>query len=203
MPQASARHTFCSGVAIAIATFAMLGAPPGGAGAAEDEDLHGDSRIAQGYRIAPVHLNLQGKNRGLVGLGSYLVNAVGGCNDCHTNPPYAVGGDPYKGQQKQVNAAGYLAGGTSFGPFVSRNLTPDKAGLPAGLTLMQFTKVIRTGLDPDGFHPQVSPFLQVMPWPVYQGMTDRDIKAIYEYISTIPCVEGDPGNPAQVIPPRC
>jgi hypothetical protein len=24
-----------------------------------------------------------------VGLGSYLVNAAGGCNDCHTNPPYA------------------------------------------------------------------------------------------------------------------
>ena len=54
--------------------------------------------------IAPVPLNLRGKNPALVGLGSYLVNAVGGCNDCHTNPPYATGGDPHLGQPKVVNA---------------------------------------------------------------------------------------------------
>jgi hypothetical protein len=35
--------------------------------------------------------------------------------------------------------------------------------------------------------------LQVMPWPVYRNMTDRDLRAIYEYLRAIPCVEGDPG----------
>jgi len=54
-----------------------------------------ESRIKRGFAIAPVKLNLVEKNRALVGLGSYLVNAVGGCNDCHTNPNYAPGGNPF------------------------------------------------------------------------------------------------------------
>jgi len=35
-----------------------------------------DSRIEQGFAIAPVPLNLEGKNRALGGLVSYLVNVV-------------------------------------------------------------------------------------------------------------------------------
>src|SRR4051794_2945460 len=74
-------------------------------------------RILRGFQIAPVKLNLRNKNRDLVGLGSYIVNAQGGCNDCHTAPPYAPGGNPFQGQPKKVNAAHYLAGGQQFGPF--------------------------------------------------------------------------------------
>src|SRR5262245_53641225 len=119
------------------------------------------ARIARGYRIAPVRLNLNQKDAFLVGLGSYLVNATGGCNDCHTNPSYAAGGNPFMGQPKQVNTANYLAGGMPFGPFVSRNLTPDTGtGLPAGLTYAQFHETIRTGRDQKNVHPLVSPLLQ-------------------------------------------
>ena len=113
---------------------------------------------------------------------------LGGCNDCHTNPPYAAGGDPFAGEPEQINIPCYLSGGTTFGPFTSRNLTPDSNGLPAGLTLEEFIHVLRTGEDTTSpFNP---PFdgglLQVMPWPVYGKMTDRDLKAIYEYLSAIP-----------------
>jgi hypothetical protein len=101
------------------------------------------SRIQIGYDIAPVPLDLKGKNRALVGLGSYIVNSQGGCNDCHTSPPFAEGGDPFLGQPKQVNASKYLSGGTEFGPFVSRNLTPNRLERPAGLTLAQFIEVMR------------------------------------------------------------
>ena len=48
------------------------------------------ARVVQGYTIAPVPLNLRGRNPVLEGLGSYLVNAVGGCNDRRTNPPYKL-----------------------------------------------------------------------------------------------------------------
>ena len=143
-------------------------------------------RILRGFQIAPVKLNLRNKNRELVGLGSYIVNAQGGCNDCHTNPPYAPGGDPYAGEPKKINVEGYLAGGVAFGPIVSRNITPDDDGLPAGLTFPEFKKVMRTGIDPDNEHPDISPRLQVMPWPVFQSMTDRDLQAIYEYLRAIP-----------------
>ena len=151
------------------------------------------ARIIRGYEIAPVPLNLSGKNFALVGLGSYLVNATGGCNDCHTNPPFAEGGDPFLGQPKQINAENYLAGGTAFGPFVSRNITPNETtGLPANLTLQQFLLTMRTGIDLKNRHPEISPLLQVMPWPVFQDMTNRDLRAIYEYLSAIPHAERRP-----------
>jgi hypothetical protein len=31
-----------------------------------------------------------------------------------------------------------------------------------------------------------------MPWPTYHNMTDHDLRAIYEYVSTIPCIAGPP-----------
>jgi hypothetical protein len=147
------------------------------------------NKIKLGYELAPVELNLTGKNQVKVGLGSYIVNAQGGCNDCHTRPSFAPGGDPFKGEPKKINAANYLAGGASFGPFTSRNITPDANGLPAGLTLAQFIEAIRTGKDFKNLHPQISPLLQVMPWPIYGEMTDRDLESIYEYLSAIPHAE--------------
>ncbi len=177
---------WAAGLAAAAAVALTVGVPARGAGNGGNggNGDGGDSRIQRGFAIAPVELNLEGKNRGLVGLGSYLVNAVGGCNDCHTNPPYAPGGNPYLGEPLKVNAEHYLAGGTAFGPFVSRNITPDSSGRPAGLTLDEFKQLIRTGVDPD-----TGELLQVMPWPVYGQMTDRDLAAIYAYLTTIPHAE--------------
>lgn len=139
------------------------------------------SRIVRGYQIAPVPLRLRVRNRDLVGLGSYIVNAQAGCNDCHTNPPFAPGGDPYQGEPTRINAARYLAGGRSFGPVVSANITPDAEGRPAGLTFAEFKTVMRTGHEPDS-----EGILQVMPWPIFKNMLDRDLLAIYEYLSAIP-----------------
>jgi hypothetical protein len=44
-------------------------------------------KIQQGFAIAPVPLNLVGKDPALVGLGSYIVNAQADCNGCHTLSP--------------------------------------------------------------------------------------------------------------------
>ncbi len=154
-----------------------------------DDDDHPNSvelqRIQQGFRIAPVKLSYDRDDRNMVGLGSYLVNAVGGCSDCHTNPTYVVGGNPFRGQPKIVNSAHYLAGGQAFGPFISRNLTPEN-GLPAGHTYAEFKNILRTGIDYDHAHPKMGPLLQVMPWPTYQNMNDHEIQAIYEYLKAIP-----------------
>lgn len=165
-----------------------------------DEQRGGDdldanqAKIRVGYAISPVALNTQGKDRRLVGLGSYLVN-TSGCNDCHTHPNYAPGGDPYAGQPEMINAAEFLSGGRTFGPVtVSKNLTPDASGRPAGFTFQQFKKLLRTGRDPDELGPDGQPrILQVMPWPAYGKMTDLDLRAIYEYLRAIPSL---PDNPA-------
>src|SRR5713101_960184 len=195
----------------AIATL-MLSSPRG---RAEDGEEGNDSRIEQGFDIAPVPLNLDGKNRALVGLGSYIVNAQADCNGCHNPGPganqFLPGGNPYFGQPKMINPATYLGGGRDFGALVagsahiiSRNLTPDKTGLPeGGHTFSEFVEIIRTGKDFDHLHPACSgtpnsgcmpaPFngdvLQIMPWPIYKNMTDHDLRAIYEYLSAIPCID--------------
>ena len=115
-----------------VTTFILAGAAHG---TAQDRDDDRDGRIQQGFRIAPVPLDLRGKNRALVGLGSYLVNAVGSCNDCHTCPSYKPGHNPYGppfgppgGGDGQINSANYLAGGTAFNPpgVTSANLTPNQ-----------------------------------------------------------------------------
>src|SRR5690349_9888616 len=53
----------------------------------DKHDKRDESRIRQGFEIAPVPLHFERKNRALVGLGSYIVNAVGDCNGCHSAGP--------------------------------------------------------------------------------------------------------------------
>jgi hypothetical protein len=209
---------------VAIAVLLMsLKTPRVKAGPEFDHDQD-ESKVQIGLSIAPVPLNYERRDKRLVGLGSYYVNAQMDCNGCHSRGPateYLGPGNPYllsppqgpfQGMQ-QTNPATYLGGGRDFGPFgskgelthlYSRNLTPDKTGRPAGgLTYKQFLTVLRTGEDLDHIHPNCTgapngncllpPFngnvLQVMPWPVHQNMTDHDIRAIYEYLSSIPCID--------------
>ena len=163
-----------------------------------DDDDDSDSaeriRVEQGFRIAPVSLTYNPDDRHMVGLGSYLVNAVGGCSDCHTQPSYTPKGNPFLGEKKQVNGAHYLGGGQFFGPFISRNLTPEH-GLPGGRSYAEFKLILRTGIDLDHLHPKISSLLQVMPWPTYQEMSDHDLRAIYEYLKAIP-----PATPGTILP---
>jgi len=169
-----------------------LAGAPGIAGSGDSSSAGDRERIDAGFAMTPVPLDMQGKNPRLVGLGSYLVNAVGACHDCHTNPSYLPGGDPYQGQPIQINTANFLAGGKLFGPFVSSNLTPDANGLPTGRTLEQFMSVMRQGLNLNcqpGDPPPHCPLLHVMPWPNFQDSSDGDLQAIYEYLSAIPHAE--------------
>lgn len=143
----------------------------------------GVSNIQRGEALAPVPLDMTGLNPALVRQGSYIVNAQGGCNDCHTVPSYAPGGDPFAGEPEQINAACYMAGGAQFGPFTSRNITPRANGLPANRTLAQFKELMHEGTDFFG-----GGLLQVMPWPVYGKMSDRELEAIYEFLRAIPSI---------------
>jgi hypothetical protein len=201
-----------------------------GAAAAESDDCD-EVQVRTGFEIAPVPLNLSGKDRRLVGLGSYIVNAVDHCNVCHSAGPateYAKGGNPYfKGNQPTVvNQATYLGGGRVFPPLVagspgatptivSRNLTPDRTGRPeGGRSFAEFLEIMRTGVDLDRQHPNCSdptitdsttcfpltrPFdgdkLQIMPWPELRHLTDYELRAVYEYLSAIPCNSGPPTGP--------
>ncbi|MYN05977.1 cytochrome C [Pseudoduganella aquatica] len=148
----------------------------------DDED---ESQVKRGFDIVPpgVKLNLMGKNRALVGLGSYIVN-TSGCIDCHSHPAYSPGSDPFKGEPERMNAEEYLSGGRTFGPTITAaNITPDHAGKPAGLTRSEFVQMMRTGHNPKD---PPGTIVQVMPWPVFGKKTDRDLAAIYEFLRAIP-----------------
>jgi len=211
-----------SGLLIAFAAGALFIAPAVN-GQTTTTTTYDQAKVLLGMQIAPVPLNLTGKDPNSVGFGSYLVNANGDCNGCHSAGPatqFANGGNPFQGQKTVVNPATYLGGGRDFGPFpnangnfahiISRNLTPDYTGMAAGgMTYDKFALVMRTGVDMDHQHPTCSgppdgtcipaPFngdlLQVMPWPTFQNVNDADMHALYDYLSSIPCLEGGPGEP--------
>jgi hypothetical protein len=133
------------------------------------------ARARQGLAISPVPLSLDGKTsreKALVGLGSYIVNAASDCSGCHGGPPgFLAGGNPF-----------FLGGGQVAW---SRNLTPDpETGL--ALTHDQFVEAIRTGRD---FHPGATGMLVVMPWTTLRWSSDVDLDAIYAYLRAIPAVK--------------
>jgi hypothetical protein len=167
-------------------TALSLGVIRVGMGRNQQDELSREAWI--GLRIAPVRLNLEGKNPELVGLGSYTVNAQGGCNDCHNNgTQYLAGGDPFLGQPKKINMAGYLIGGNVVFGVTAPDIVPELGTtppLPAGRTFPQFVEEMRHGIDPDDGH-----ILQVMPWPDFQDMTEQDLRAIYEYLSALPPIQ--------------
>jgi hypothetical protein len=175
-----------AGACLATLLLLVLSAAPHQARAQDGSE----SQIQQGLAISPVPMNIRGRNPSLVALGSYLVNSVGDCGACHTWPNFANGGNPFLGQPEQINVAGFMAGGRPFNPpgVVSRDITPYKNGLPAGLTLAEFVQAIRTGHDSDD-----GELLQVMPWPALRKMTNRDLEAIYAYLSSIPPIQPGPG----------
>src|SRR5215469_17043778 len=110
---------------------------------------------------------------------------------------------------------GQVAVDANFNPIgphiISRNLTPDYTGRPeGGNTFEQFLQIIEHGTDLDHLHPPCSTapnnpnclfalpginpvdgnLLQVMPWPVFNNMSQQDLLAIYKYLSAIPCLTG-------------
>jgi len=137
------------------------------------------ARAKHGLDIAPVPLSLDGLTGDqieLVGLGSYVANAIADCNGCHFTP------NP-SGPPK------YLGGGLSFAlddagsQVFARNITPDPA---TGLTLTEaeFIETLQTGKD----HKNAGEALFVMQWPMYRWMNVEDLKALYAYLKVIPPV---------------
>jgi hypothetical protein len=203
-------------------------------------DSNTAQRVANGYIAAPVPLDLAGKDPVQVGLGSYIVNVTGVCNHCHSvnqyykavyPQNYAIqSGNPYLLHRPNgpytggivdgkatfiIDHTTYLAGGQSFGQFLSKNLTPSPDArvanptpstptYPGGdLNWKVFWGVLHNGTDIDQLVTQcgsgtLGPVgcvsaptnaypLQVMPWPLVRQLTDADLNAVWQYLGAIPC----------------
>ena len=113
-----------------------------------------------------------------VAYGEYLLNAAG-CAECHTN------------QLKGKIIGEYLTGGFEFqmpdGSVIrSVNITPHETGI--GLwSEEQFVDAFKMYVDSSYVIKKVQPgeMQTIMPWLMYGGMEEEDLKAIYAYLKTV------------------
>lgn len=106
--------------------------------------------------------------------GSYLMNGIVACGNCHTNNgPWGM---PVKGKD--------FAGGHKWDepPFTvyAANITPDKETGIGRWTDDQLFTAIRTGKRPDG--RIIGP---PMPGELYAKVSDRDVRAIIAYLRQV------------------
>ncbi|MFT3750763.1 MAG: cytochrome C [Agriterribacter sp.] len=110
--------------------------------------------------------------------GRYMVNAAS-CIECHT---------PVK--KGQIIEALAFGGGREFnmpgGMLRSANISPDSATGIGKWTEEIFINKFKLYADSSYKLPAVKPgeFNTIMPWKMYSGMTEEDLKAIFRYLKT-------------------
>ncbi|EAZ80498.1 c-type cytochrome [Algoriphagus machipongonensis] len=115
-----------------------------------------------------------------VAYGKYLVNASG-CAECHT--PVT--------EQGQIIPELMFSGGRVFGNpdgsiLRSSNITQDATGIK-DWTEERFVNQFKQYVDSGYVAPKIpaGEFNSIMPWIMYGGMKEDDLKAIYAYLKTI------------------
>jgi mono/diheme cytochrome c family protein len=116
--------------------------------------------------------------------GKYLVENIGGCNDCHT-PMTPQGPD----MSQSLQGAALIFEPTAAMPWAPT--APEIAGLPPGYTEEQFIAFLQTGVRPDGSRP-------LPPMPAFR-FNEADARAVAAYIRTMPkkATPAAAGAPAQ------
>lgn len=112
--------------------------------------------------------------------GAYMTNASG-CVECHTQVD--------KGQIIPEVAFG---GGREFmfpdkSVLRSSNISPDPETGIGKWTEEAFVARFKAYADSSYVTPDVAPgeFNTIMPWTMYAGMTEQDLKSIYAYLKTV------------------
>lgn len=116
--------------------------------------------------------------------GDYLVNAVMGCDGCHTTRS-APGAAParFAGGAQTWDTPWYTVRGT--------NITPDKETGIRSWSDDEIKRLMRDGIRPSGV-----PVSGQMPFVSYKIMTPRDLDAVVAYIKTVPPVRHEVPPPS-------
>jgi hypothetical protein len=169
------------------------------------------NNVLRGLAIVPLNLQPPAASSAgqvdLFGRGSYLVNAVAPCIDCHTNPSR---------NGPSVNTGIYLSGGAVFPTppplqpvlrtvrTMSENLTGPTQGFfngtdqsiapPQPVSFSTFLRLITEGVHADDPIPTATdgavlglqrPLGFPMPYAVFRNMALDDLSAIYTYVSAV------------------
>ena len=120
--------------------------------------------------------------------GTYLVNSISACANCHT-----MKGPPGAG----MDYAGGFVIGDNQGPFraVASNITPDPETGIGRWTDEQIVAAVRNGRRPDG--TVVGPPMAI---ELYNKMSDEDVRAIVAYLRTLKPIRNQVAKSAYRIP---
>jgi hypothetical protein len=145
----------------------------------------------------------------LYGRGSYLINAVIGCPNCHTHPDRVGDAANPLLYPVSVNTGAYLMGGAVYiaGPLapivgVVRSTTANLAGSQHGffaqpdLTFTVFLQLITEGVHADEITADSGaprPLAWPMPYKFFGKMGLDDLEALYTYLRWIATHAGNTG----------
>jgi mono/diheme cytochrome c family protein len=112
--------------------------------------------------------------------GEYLVTAVAGCLNCHSELDWNAPGFPVK--------PGTAGGGRSWAseglPWITApNITPDRGVGIGALSDDAVARAIREGIRHDG-----RALFPIMPYQHYKYLSDEDLASIIVYVRTLPPV---------------
>jgi mono/diheme cytochrome c family protein len=114
--------------------------------------------------------------------GSYLVNSIGACGNCHTPRQQGVP-DPSK-----KLSGGFQTFDEPWFTVKGANITPDKETGIGNWSDADLRKALLTGVRPNGVQ-----LATVMPSAFYKMMMPSDIDAIVAYLRSVPAI----GNAVQ------
>jgi mono/diheme cytochrome c family protein len=106
--------------------------------------------------------------------GSYLVNSIGACGNCHTPRQQGVP------DVSRKFSGGFQTFDEPWFTVKGANITPDKETGIGGWSDDDLRKALLAGVRPNGVT-----LATVMPYPFYKGMLPGDIDAIVAYLRTV------------------
>jgi mono/diheme cytochrome c family protein len=112
--------------------------------------------------------------------GKYLANSVANCVGCHTNRDMMTGaftGEPYAGGLKFEEPG--------LPTLVSPNINPNTPGRIYGWSQQDFINRFKMGKLIPHSH---------MPWNSFKRMSDNDLKAIYNFLKSLPAATAKGGG---------
>lgn len=112
--------------------------------------------------------------------GGYLVK-MAGCHDCHTpRGAFSFKEDLAFSGGDEINNPGIMHARAA-------NITPDPETGIGNMTREQFISRFKSFEDMEAvMETPIAPARQtIMPWPLFAGMTEEDLGAIYDYLRTL------------------
>jgi hypothetical protein len=134
---------------------------------------------------ADVHVEI---TPALLARGTYLVENVLLCNDCHSErdwtlysgpakPPYGAGRECMTRQTKTIGIRVSEGQGNFPGVLCIRNITPDPESGVGDWTDGEIIRAMREGVDHQGLG-----LFPIMPYFIYRSISDQDAEAIVAYM---------------------